>query len=83
MNFNIYIIIINKYYITYMRYRTPIITDNLQEEPASFPRGLIQISMVVAHSPRPPPWPRNLDIIRKSRTDSFFLFVFMNLHLVM
>ena len=41
MNFNIYIIIINKYYITYMRYRTPIITDNLQEEPASFPRGLI------------------------------------------
>ena len=43
MNFNIYIniIIINKYYITYKRYRTPRITDNLQEEPASFPRGLI------------------------------------------
>ena len=34
--------------------------DALNEEPASFPRGLIQISMVVAHSPRPPPWPRNI-----------------------
>ena len=33
--------------------------DALNEEPASFPRGLIQISMVVAHSPRPPPWLRN------------------------
>ena len=33
--------------------------DALNEEPASFPPGLIQISMVVAHSPRPPPWPRN------------------------
>ena len=33
--------------------------DALNEEPASFPLGLIQISMVVAHSPRPPPWPRN------------------------
>ena len=34
--------------------------DVLNEEPASFPPGLIQISMVVAHSPiRPPPWPRN------------------------
>ena len=29
--------------------------DALNEEPASFPPGLIQISMVVAHSPRPPP----------------------------
>ena len=34
----------------------------LNEEPASFPPGLIQISMVVAHSPRPPPWPRNLQM---------------------
>jgi len=33
--------------------------DALNEEPASFPPGLIQISMVVAHSPRPPPWPCN------------------------
>ena len=33
--------------------------DALNEEPASFPPGLIQISMVVAHSPRPPPWPRD------------------------
>jgi len=33
--------------------------DALNEEPASFPPGLIPISMVVAHSPRPPPWPRN------------------------
>ena len=33
----------------------------LNEEPASFPPGLIQISKVVAHSPnRPPPWPRNI-----------------------
>ena len=35
--------------------------DALNEEPASFPHGLIQISMVVAHSPRPPPWPRNFN----------------------
>ena len=34
--------------------------DALNDEPASFSPGLIQISMVVAHSPRPPPWPRNL-----------------------
>ena len=34
--------------------------DALNKEPASFPPGLIQISMGVAHSPRPPPWPRNL-----------------------
>ena len=33
--------------------------DALNEEPASFSLVLIQISMVVAHSPRPPPWPRN------------------------
>ena len=34
--------------------------DALNEEPASFPPGRIQISMVVAHSPRPPPWPRDI-----------------------
>ena len=32
--------------------------DALNEEPASFSLVLIQISMVVTHSPRPPPWPR-------------------------
>ena len=32
--------------------------DALNEEPASFP-PVIQISMVVAHSPRPSHWPRN------------------------
>ena len=37
--------------------------DALNEEPASFPPGLIQISMVVAHSPRPPPWPRNFSFL--------------------
>ena len=39
------------------------ISDALNEEPsASSPPQLIQISMVVlvAQSPRPPPWPRNL-----------------------
>ena len=39
------------------------ISDALNEEPsASSPPPLIQISMVVlvAQSPRPPPWPRNL-----------------------
>ena len=35
--------------------------DALNEEPASFSLLLIQLSMVVAHSPRPPPWPRNLN----------------------
>ena len=34
--------------------------DALNVEPASFPPGLIPISMVVAHSPRPPPWPREI-----------------------
>ena len=33
--------------------------DALNEEPASFSPGWIQISMVVAHSPRPHPWLRN------------------------
>jgi len=48
--------------------------DALNEEPASFPPGLIQISMVVAHSPRPPPWPRNNDIILNlnSNWNSFY-----------
>ena len=39
--------------------RVASLRDALNEEPAPFPPGLIQISKVVAHSPnRPPPWPR-------------------------
>ena len=34
--------------------------DALNEEPASFPPALIQISMWSWPSPRPPPWPRNI-----------------------
>ena len=34
--------------------------DALNEEPASISLVLFQISMVVAHSSRPPPWPRNI-----------------------
>ena len=37
--------------------------DALNDEPASFSPGLIQISMVVAHSPRPPTWPRNYSVL--------------------
>ena len=44
--------------------------DALNEEPASFPRGLIQTSMVVAHSPRPPPWPHNLNFNEHFRRDA-------------
>ena len=44
---------------TELRRPAPSRRDALNDEPASFSLVLIQISMVVAHSPRPPPWPRN------------------------